>query len=372
VPDKTESDRSETEMSVLVEAFSIIVRNDSLESQFPGGVAAYRDSVPNQTFCTDQSITRVGFMPSTDAEHWLESALVEHGLGLDLTTGMSSTTVVIDQMKGPTRPCDWISVADHQDGYRYCWLSGTDPGLLAAPSYWTPSNSRDLSLLSQDDQGSPVVLGPAAADDAPSTQWTTRVYDPPRSDPATPDDTTIERSPDGSVAYSPEKGLGLRAGTPLVDAARFVNRAADADPGGEVTADGAYLVNMAMLYGDRPGVTAKWAMNRRAEWAARLRDPSACLEYADDIARQTSSATTTTDLQNSRDLMTEAGHFLQAYSTALIEDGTYAAARQQLKDAEIALMANGLFELDVFEQLSHEENARRTILAERIGLPPPP
>ena len=358
-------------MSVLVEAFSIIVRNDSLEARFPGGVTAYRDSVPNQTFCTDGSITRVGFLPSTDAEHWLESVLVEHGLGLDLTTGMSSTTVVVDQMKGPTRRCDWISVADHQDGYRYCWLSGTDPGVFVAPSYWTPSNTPDLSLLSQNDQGSPTVLGPAAEDDAPSTQWTTRVYDPPRSDPATPDDTTIERSPDGSVAYSPEKGLGLRAGTPLVDAARFVNRAADADPGGEVTADGTYLVNMAMLYGDRPGVTAKWAMNRRAEWAARLRDPSACLEYADGIARQTSSATTTSDLQTSRDLMTEASHFLRSYSPSLIENGTFAAATQRLKDAEIALVTNGAFDVHVFERLSQEEERRRTAIAESIDLPPP-
>jgi len=362
-------------MSVLVEAFSIIVRNDSLEARFPGGVTAYRESVPNQTFCTDGSITRVGFMPSTDVEHWLESALVEHGLGLDLTTGMSDTTVVIDQMKGPTRPCDWISVADHQDGYRYCWLSGTDPGLFSAPGYWAPANFRDLSFLTQDDQGSPIVRGPAGDDDAPETQWTTRVFDPPPSNPAVSDDSTgdasVTRGSDGSVLYSQEKGVGLRAGTPLMDAARLVGRMVKDDPGGEISADGAFMVNMAMLYGDRPGVTVKWVMNRRQDWAIRLRDRPACLDYAAGIALRTAGATTVADLQNSHDLMSEAGCFLHAYSNGLIEDGTYAVARQQLKDAEIVLMKDGSFDARVFEQLTNEENSRRTALAASIGLPPP-
>ncbi len=362
-------------MSVLVEAISIIVRNDSLDAQFPGGVAAYKNSVPNQTYCTDGSITRVGFMPTTDAEHWIESVLVEYGLGLDSSTRLSTTTVVVDQMTGPTGPCDWISVADHQDGYRYCWLSGTDPGLFSAPGYWAPANSRDLSFLTHDDQGSPIVLGPAGDDDAPETQWTTRVFDPPPSNPAVSDDSTgdasVTRSSDGSVLYSQEKGVGLRAGTPLMDAARLVGRMVKDDPGGEISADGAFMVNMAMLYGDRPGVTVKWAMNRRQDWAVRLRDRSACLDYADSVARQTVGATTTVDLKNSRDLMTEAGHFLRSYSPSLIEDGTYAAARQRLKDAELILMTDGHFDPHVFERLSQEEDRRSTALAESVGRHPP-
>jgi hypothetical protein len=361
-------------MSVLVEAHSIVVRNDSLEARFPGGLVAYRDSVPNQTFCTDGSLTRVGFMAPADVAHWFESVLVEHGLGIDPSTGFSATTVVVDQMKGRTGPCDWISVADHRDGYRYCWLSGTDPGTFVAPGYWEPSYSASLSLLTHDNQGSPIVLGPAEDDDAPPIQWTTRVFDSPLPDPTTPDDTTgdapIEISQEGSFLYSPEKGLGLRARTPLADAARFVNRAAEADPGGEVTVDGAFLVNMAMLYGDRPGVTVKWAMNRRSDWAVRLRDRSTCLEYAAGLAQQTADAPTFAELRNSRDLMSEAGHFLNAYSSGLIEDGTYAAARQLLEDGEITLATDGPFDVHVFEQLSLEENSRRATLAESIELPP--
>ncbi|MFV9673615.1 MAG: hypothetical protein ACNYZH_10345, partial [Acidimicrobiia bacterium] len=230
-------------MSVLVEAHSIIVKVESLEALFPGGLTAYRDSVPNQTLCTDGTLTRVGFMAPADVEHWFESVLVEHGLGIDPSTGLSATTVVVDQMTGPTGPCDWISVADHRDGYRYCWLSGTDPGTFAAPGYWQPSYSGELSLLAHDDQGSPTVLGPAGDDDAPPVQWTTSVFDPPPPNPATtdekPGDAPIEISQDGSILYSPEKGLGLRARTPLIDAARFVNRSAESDPGGEVRTDGA-------------------------------------------------------------------------------------------------------------------------------------
>ncbi|MEA3503327.1 MAG: hypothetical protein U9R47_11160 [Actinomycetota bacterium] len=359
-------------MSVLVEAHSIIVKVESLEALFPGGLAAYKDSIPNQTFCTDGTLTRVGFMAPTDVAHWFESVLMGHGLGIDSSTGLSATTVVVDQMTGPTGPCDWISVADHQDGYRYCWLAGTDPGAFAAPGYWEASYSRDLSLVIDDDQGSPTIVGPAGDDDAPPIQWTTSVFDPPLPAPATPNDAHIEISQDGSVLYSPEKGLGLRARTPLVEAARFVNRAAKSDPGGEIATDGAFLVNMAMVYGDRPGVTVKWAMNRRSDWAVRLRDRSAYLDYAAYLARQTAAATTITELRNSRDLMAEAGHFLRAYSPSLIEDGTYAATRQQLQDAEIAAAADGPLDAHVFERLDHEEHLRRASLAQSIELPPHP
>lgn len=54
-------------------------------------------------------------MDPADVEYWLKSVLINHGLGIDSSTRLSDTTVVVDQMTSPTGPCDWISVADHED-----------------------------------------------------------------------------------------------------------------------------------------------------------------------------------------------------------------------------------------------------------------
>lgn len=66
-------------MSVLVEANSIIVRRDALERAYPGGAAAYEVDCPNQTFCADAHLTRVGFMTPDDVSIFIER-LEERGL----------------------------------------------------------------------------------------------------------------------------------------------------------------------------------------------------------------------------------------------------------------------------------------------------
>jgi hypothetical protein len=123
---------------VLAEAISVIVRVDRLEERFPGGTAAYAALIPNRTYCTDGCLTRVGFMHPSDVERWM-GLLAPHGLALDPLSGLSDACVVVDQFGGPTRPCSWIEFSHHPEGYSYCWLTGSDPGDLAAPGGWRPS-----------------------------------------------------------------------------------------------------------------------------------------------------------------------------------------------------------------------------------------
>jgi hypothetical protein len=58
-------------MSVLAEAISVVIRVDAIEHRFPGGLEGLRRTVPNQTFCCDGELARVGFMDPADAEAYV-------------------------------------------------------------------------------------------------------------------------------------------------------------------------------------------------------------------------------------------------------------------------------------------------------------
>jgi len=54
-------------VTILIEAISIVVRCDSLERLAPEGIDYFYSSIPNQTFYSDGSLARVGFMDEQDA-----------------------------------------------------------------------------------------------------------------------------------------------------------------------------------------------------------------------------------------------------------------------------------------------------------------
>lgn len=60
-------------MAVLVEAFSVIVRRDAVNTRFAGGMSAFLETFPNQSACHDADLFRVGFMDSADARAYVES-----------------------------------------------------------------------------------------------------------------------------------------------------------------------------------------------------------------------------------------------------------------------------------------------------------
>lgn len=132
-------------MSVLVEVNSIIVRREALDRVYPGGAAAYEVDCPNQTFCADEHLTRVGFMTSGDVSIFIHR-LEERGL-TSFDGERSVDIALLMQGEGPVWPCDWIEHERHPEGYDFCWLTGTEPGTLAAPDWWTPENSRGIGRV---------------------------------------------------------------------------------------------------------------------------------------------------------------------------------------------------------------------------------
>lgn len=112
-------------MTVLVEAISVVIRRDSLEVKFLDGIKGFQNIVPNQTFCADNELVRVGFMTPQDVREFIE--LLEK-VGLEFIQNDRAVDItVVDQMKGPTMKVDWLefarlSINERGDKVSACWF----------------------------------------------------------------------------------------------------------------------------------------------------------------------------------------------------------------------------------------------------------
>lgn len=136
-------------MSVLLEALSVVVRIRTLEERYPAGLGGYRADCPNATFCSDEHLTRVGFMAPDDVGRFvlnLSTHGVRHTIGDPATD-----VVVVDQFQGPTTVCGWIAGGRFPEGYSAAWLTGTEPGDLSAPKGWTLEQSKNMLFVATED-----------------------------------------------------------------------------------------------------------------------------------------------------------------------------------------------------------------------------
>lgn len=136
-------------MSVLVEALSLIVPRKVLDVSYPGGTDAFMNrmcevEVPCRLVCADDRLVSVSFHGVTEAQVVGNELL---GLGIVAVDGdRFQELAFVDQLQGPTMPCDWLEWRRHQDGFTYCWVAGTDPEPMHAPENWTPQHSRDITF----------------------------------------------------------------------------------------------------------------------------------------------------------------------------------------------------------------------------------
>lgn len=137
-------------MAVLAEAISVIVRRETLEERYPGGVAAYREDCPNATFCADRHLTRVGFMTPVDTKAFVDALAAHTGMVL-ITEDEFTDIAIVDQNTGPTGPCPWLQFIKGADGVSRCWLTATSPGELATPEEWSPGDHASLHFVPAED-----------------------------------------------------------------------------------------------------------------------------------------------------------------------------------------------------------------------------
>ena len=126
-------------MCVLIEAINVIIRQDAIERSYPGGMVGYEFDCPNPTYCADMDIVRVGFMSPYDVQRWV-AELEKHSIIL-LQERQCIDIAVVDQVRGPTAPCDWLEFGRQPEGYTVAWLKGTVPHEIAVPKGWNVENS---------------------------------------------------------------------------------------------------------------------------------------------------------------------------------------------------------------------------------------
>ena len=153
-------------MPVLCEAFSVIVRRDSIDRVLKNGWEEFLATVPNETLCTDGDLARVGFMDPDAVKKYIKT--LEY-LGLKFLsdetnvdeTKESIDIAVVDQFSGPTTKCDWIEYGElpiDKTGKKIacCWLfEGRRIGgglhfrqdmnlQIVTPSWWEPNKMLKL------------------------------------------------------------------------------------------------------------------------------------------------------------------------------------------------------------------------------------
>ena len=97
-------------MAVLVEAISVIIKRDIIESQYPGGWSGFVATAPNSTLCADSLLARVGFMVPADADQFV-LLLARSGI-VYMRDGRAQDLCIVDQQSGCRVPCDWLEVGE--------------------------------------------------------------------------------------------------------------------------------------------------------------------------------------------------------------------------------------------------------------------
>jgi tetratricopeptide (TPR) repeat protein len=122
-------------MAILIEGFSVVVRNSVLDARYPGGVERYRQDCPNGSFCADDSLSRVGFMVRSDAEVFV-AQLAEKGL-TPFRRGAAEDVALVSPTDGLLQPCAWLELGKWGQTV-IAWLAGSKRGDLHAPAGWNP------------------------------------------------------------------------------------------------------------------------------------------------------------------------------------------------------------------------------------------
>jgi hypothetical protein len=138
-------------MSVLVEMINVIVRQETLDHKYPGGMEAYARDCPKKTFCADDYLTRVGFMSPADVQAFIDRLVA---LGFLFYDGEQFVDIaVVDQTVGLTAPCDWLEVGRFPEGFSGAWLAGTKDEWTAFPVGRTPEHviAANMTLMESPD-----------------------------------------------------------------------------------------------------------------------------------------------------------------------------------------------------------------------------
>ena len=128
-------------MPVIIEAQSIVIPVNTILNRYEGSWENFKREIPNDSFCCDNKLVRVGFMDPTDGIDYLNT-LLARGLRYARTEEASPDFATIDQIEGFITPCDWAElrrarVDDNPDKtILACRAAGDTSTLMAVPDGW--------------------------------------------------------------------------------------------------------------------------------------------------------------------------------------------------------------------------------------------
>jgi tetratricopeptide (TPR) repeat protein len=171
-------------MSVLVEAFTLILRRETVARAYPGGIHGFRLDF-HDSFAADENLVRMGSTDPRDVRVIVDR-LQELGVRYATQSEYLEMAVALQEI-GPTAACRWLTFT-RRDGTSLCWLEGEAEGELAAPPGWTPARSVEWDRQTEGDPSRWIPVGYAGADQE-----------------------TTEEGPRGGVGVPFEDGADLRA-----------------------------------------------------------------------------------------------------------------------------------------------------------------
>ena len=132
-------------MAVLVEAISLIVRAERIDLTI--GWDAFMEMIPNQTFCSDGLLARVGFMTPDSTRAFVED-LEQAGMRY-LAGSRAMDMCVVDQQFGPMARARWLDVGHVTiDGHEVAaaQLRGYEIPRIYVPEEWRYEESLSRSF----------------------------------------------------------------------------------------------------------------------------------------------------------------------------------------------------------------------------------
>jgi tetratricopeptide (TPR) repeat protein len=141
-------------MSVLIEGVSVVVKKATIDQKYYGGLNHYRRDCPNQTFCADEHLTRVGFQSPDDALRFAKQLEIRGFVFVK--KGRLVEIALVDALQGFIKKCEWLNFSrmrahvfnsDVNAEISVCWLKGTGFGDLALPPGWNLKGSLSKQLL---------------------------------------------------------------------------------------------------------------------------------------------------------------------------------------------------------------------------------
>lgn len=149
-------------MAVLVEGLSVVVRCESVDKSYLGGIEGFISSVPNGSLRADGELACVTFMTPVDTQNYIE-CLKKNGLDY-IVENKAIDVVVVDQLSGLCSACDWAEFGEtywnNDDGMRIvvCQAKPTSVNKVVVPDGWSYDKSLSLNYKYIDQENIPENL----------------------------------------------------------------------------------------------------------------------------------------------------------------------------------------------------------------------